>query len=376
MILSLMFGCAPSPYITTIKPVYESPNKSGNGMEEVYYDKISNNLINCLSNNDPLLEFWQIAVIASFDENTIIDSDTMSFLDDKAIEYNNKYLLECKTILTNGIKKIGSVPKGNNFTTLQYELANDSMGDSYKENISNQCFNELSNITDAFYKPLYKRFSDNAETNYNKLLYVAKGDEINIPFCDVYVNMLKYSEHEKKKVEKLMGIYKLYNKDALEVEVKKMISKLNVRQKEQLKKLISSMESKANKKDLEKAAHEYLKTLNNEQILMWDKFLTCDKYGNILQDILTKRIEKYKNIAGWLKENKIKAEESLNRQDTIRAERARAINSALLIGLAGGLSAYGDYLSRPRPQTTIQQPSFQQPQFLYDSQGKTYYLHK
>jgi len=86
-IFSLLFGCTPTPYIKSIKIVYESPTKSGNEIDQKYYDKISENLKISLSNNDSYSDFWQVALLASYDSNTIIDHDIMSLLEEKK-EFN------------------------------------------------------------------------------------------------------------------------------------------------------------------------------------------------------------------------------------------------------------------------------------------------
>ena len=363
-IFSLLFGCAPAPYITTINTVYKSPSNSPNEFEEIYYNKIADNLYKCYTNNDHLLEFWQYAVICAFDPYIILDSDTMSFLEDKAKEYNNEYIVECKQVLKNAINKIGEIPNNNNFILLRYELWLTSITNSINNNISNQSFKELEKKREDFFEPIYKKISFKSEENQNKMIHIAKidSDGASIPFGDVYVNILKYSEQEKKKLEKLIDIYnKLYNKDVFKIEAEKFRSKLNNRQKERLNKLIFLQDSKANKEDIKKANKEYIQLLNNEQILIWDKLLASLKYSILLNEIINERLDKYKVATEWLKENKIKAAESINRQDTIRAEQAKAINSALLIGLGVGLSAYGDYLSRPRAQTTILQPNLSEP---------------
>jgi hypothetical protein len=346
-IFSLLCGCTPAPYIKSIETVYESPTKSGNEITQKYYDRISDNLKNSLSNNDPINWYWQIALLVAYDSNAIIDSDIMSLLEEKEKDFKNDILVEYKKILIDGIKKCGDVPKENDLYLLKYEFMNNSIGDTYKESIYNQTINEIDNKSKSFLKSLISKVSNNAKDNWNKLvLYAEKGDNADIPFVDVYVNIFKYSEQEKYKLGKLLDIYKLYNEDALKVEFSKL--KLNDKQREQGKKLTFKLD------DTYKA---FIRLLNKDQILLWNNIIERAQYHEVLKENLTKRLANYEKIAEWLKSNKGKAESSLTRQDTIKAERAKAINSALLIGLAAGLSAYGSYLSSPRSQTVIQQPT-------------------
>lgn len=370
IIFSLIFGCAPSPYITTIKTVYESPTAPGFEKGRPFYDKMSNKLDECYKSNNFLADFYEKAILISLDSYIICNDDMLSFFEQKLAQYN-EMIPKCKNIVIDGFRKIGVVPKQNNLIPLRLELASVSYGDKFRENITEQVKKEIENMEDGFWASLSKKFKEEREKNYNELISVTKGEQ-DTSFINVYINLNNYQKQEEVKLEVGIGLYEKC-KSMIINDWKNFINSLTEKQKQLFNKVLSK-EFK-----LEKDNTDFLRSLNPYQIYTLSNVFSRTKLFNVFLEELKARVHKAEQLKKWLSENKEKAEQSLQYQEKIRTEKANAITSALLIGLAGGLSSYGDYLARPRPQTIIQQPSIiqpQNPQFLYDTQGKTYYLYK
>ena len=365
IVFSLLFGCAPSPYITTIKTVYEPPTVPGFEKERIFFDKMSQKLDECYKSNNPLIDFYEKSMIIILDSYIICNDEMVSFLDQKLNEYNDN-INKCKNIVLDGFKKIGVSPKQNDLTPLRFELASISYGDEYSENIARQVKKEIGNIEDSFWTSISNKFKEEREKNYNEIILVMQGQQ-DIPFINVYKNLYNYKKQEVVKIKLGLDLYEKCKKLVINDWNKFRIS-LTANQKPLFDKVIS------NNFKLEKDNVNFLKTLKIGQVYDLGNALGRMELLSVLEEDMKTRIQKAEILEKWLSENKEKAEQSLQYQEKLRTERAKAITSALLIGLAGGLSAYGDYLSRPRAQTTIQQP--QNPQFLYDTQGKTYYLFK
>lgn len=329
IIFSLLFGCAPTPYFKTIKTVYDSPTP-GFESERRYFDRIFNKLKSANNNNDSLLaEYYEIAILILTDSYIIIDDDTISLIENKENEYVNSFLPSHKKLFTDGISKMNATTKDN------------------RKAILNQVNNDVSKLKEAFYEPILKIEKQKREHSYGELTSIveAKGD--NIPFIDIYMNLLNYYKQEKLKINLQFELFKEYD-NMIKVLTTVFESKITEKQKDKLYKLSLSTS------DLQIFTNE----LEFDQIIAFASLSEKVYYKEYLRKDLTTRLDKSTQLAKWINENKANALDSLQREDTIRVERAKALISVLLIGLGVGLSAYGSYLSRP---TTIQQPTLLQP---------------
>jgi hypothetical protein len=347
IVFSLLLGCAPSPYVTNIKTVYESPTVPGFEKDRLYFDKLSQKLDECYKSNNPLSDFYENALLIIIDPYIICNDEIVSFVDQKLKEYNDN-INECKKIALDGFKKIGVSPKQNDLMPLRFELASISYGDEYRENIARQVKKEIGNIEDSFWAGFYKKYKEEREKNYNEIVLVMQGQQ-DIQFINVYINIYNYQRQEVVKIKLGLDLYEKFKK-YVSSDWNKFLISLTANQKPLFDKVISD-NFKSQKDNV-----NLFRNLKDDQVYNLGYCLGRIKLLSVLEEDMKTRIQKAEALEKWLSENKRKAEQSLQYQEKIRTDRAQAITSALLIGLAGGLSAYGDYLSRPRTQISIQQP--------------------
>lgn len=140
----------------------------------------------------------------------------------------------------------------------------------------------------------------------------------------------------------------------VKIDLTNFMAGLTKEQKDQLDKCLKTQD--------DKCLTNLLTKLGEDKVLLFNYMAQKVKYTQIIRNEFEPRLEKLVKLSKWIEENKVKAEYSLTKQETIRAERAKAITSALLIGLAGGVAAYDSYQSS-RPQNI----------WLNDTKGNVYW---
>jgi hypothetical protein len=303
IITALVSGCATSPYISSVKPVF--PGQAGQSLpaqfaydsNREYFTKIYNNLEQSIIKRDALAEgFWELAMLFLLDSYVLFDDDIFNVLKEKEKEYSQE---NAKSIQT-------------------------------------------STITMA---------EENAKSNRDKLNSIIAQNEL--PFIDLYINLFNFAKQEKNKLMLMEELHNKYSK-MVKNDLTNFMAGLTKEQKDQLDKCLKTQD--------DKCLTNLLTKLGEDKVLLFNYMAQKVKYTQIIRNEFEPRLEKLVKLSKWIEENKVKAEYSLTKQETIRAERAKAITSALLIGLAGGVAAYDSY-----------QSSRSQNIWLNDTKGNVYW---
>lgn len=307
IITSLISGCATSPYISTVKPVFPGqPGQSAPAQfastcdsNREYFTKIYNKLEQSIARKDTLSEgFWEIAMLVLLDSYVIFDDDMFNMLNEKEKGYSQE---NSKSILT-------------------------SIVIIAKENAKNNC---------------------------DKLTSITAQAETQLPFINLYINLLNFGKQEKAKLMLMQELYKKY-REMVKNDLTNFLTGLNVEQKDHFDKCYKAQD--------DKCLINFLSKLGNDKVLLFNSMAQKAKYTLVLRNEFEPRLDKLVKLSRWIEDNKVEAEYSLTKQETIKAERAKAITSALLIGLAGGVAAYNSYQSS-RPQNI----------WLNDTKGNVYW---
>src|SRR4030042_5903310 len=199
-ILNFIISCSTVP---SVKPVYQTSNIPGFEPEKKHFNKIIDKISQCYDNDKVLADYWLDVIKIPLDSYIIFDDEMADFLDQKAKEYVNITHPRSIKIIHDGYNLIGSVTTKSDFFSLAHELTVKCIGDHIHTNILKEVISKAVANEKSFFDGINKKAKYNAEENYNKLNLVVQGEDTNILFYNVYINLFKYAEQEKIKLDLL-----------------------------------------------------------------------------------------------------------------------------------------------------------------------------
>jgi hypothetical protein len=350
-LMAFVLGCATTPQTLHQYSTSTPPNWKGEReIIKCQVDKISSKLDASITNQDDLSDYWDKMVLLPLEPYTAIDEGWQNYLDQKAKEYKEVIIPECKVIVLDGFKQIGITPKEKSYRFLRTELILACWGDPRREPVMMLTFKKLSDKINSCFAPIYEKAKIEAKDNYREIDDILRGDSANLPAHKVYKLLFNYASQEKEKLDLRVELDKKYTPILLAYFVK-WKSSLNPQQSKELT-LIK-----------DNGPEKFIKTLTPEQFALFEWILFKYTYIQSERKIWQERMAKLTQLAQWLKENESKAEQSLKHEQYVRAATARAVLGSLLMGLAacaGGYAAWNAaYYNR------YQTRSYQ----LFDSKG-------
>jgi len=318
-----------NPYVSSLAQTNKPPDTEAIAK---YAEGISSKLDACIPTNDPLIDYWDKMVLLPLEPYISFNDDWMTYLDQKAKEYKETVLPECRKIIIGGFQQIRVQPKENSYRLLRAEFILACLGDPGRETIRANAFMKLTDRVDAFFRPIYQKAQTEAQTNQQELDAILNQENRNLSFWKVYVLLFNHAAQERAKVMFRGSLDRKYS-PIVQSTVVKWEYGLRPSQKEAYSKLAE--------KD-QKALVKFQKSLTPDQYATIEMILF--KVAFIEREKATgkERIDKFNRLIDWLSANSERAEASKRQEQYIKAERAQAI-AALLMGFASCISAYAQW---------------------------------
>ena len=108
-----------NPYVSSLTQTNKPPDTEAIAK---YTGDICGKLDSCLATNEPLIDFWDKMVLLPLEPYISFNDEWMSYLDQKAKEYKETVLPECRKIIVEGFQQIGVQPKENDYRLLRAEF--------------------------------------------------------------------------------------------------------------------------------------------------------------------------------------------------------------------------------------------------------------
>lgn len=332
LIIAFLSGCS-TPHYSTTNPYVSSLAQINKPQDTEaiakYAGEISSKLDSCIPTNDPLIDFWDKMVLLPLEPYISFNEEWMSYLDQKAKEYKENVLPECRKIIVEGFQQIGVQPKENDYRLLKAEFILACLGNPGREMVRANAFKRLTDRVDAFFRPIYQKAKTEAQTNQQELDAIINQENRDLSFWKVYVLLYNHALQERAKVM-LRGTLDRKYSPILQSILAKWMNELQPSQKKTYSNLAD-----ADKNTVAK----FLKSLNPNQYATIEMILF--KVAFIEQEKVAgkERITKLDGLIEWLNTNSGRAEASKQQEQYIKAARAQAIG-ALLMGFASCLTAY------------------------------------
>jgi hypothetical protein len=335
LILVYLAGCSSAtlqssnPYVSSLTQVNKPPDTEAIAK---YTGDMCNKLDSCIASNDPLIDYWDKMVLLPLEPYTSFNDEWMSYLDQKAKEYKETVLPECRKIILEGFEQIGVQPKENDYRLLRAEFILACLGDPSREIVRAAAFNKLTDRVDAFFRPIYQKAKSEAQTNQRELDAILNQENKDLSFWKVYMVLYNHAIQEKAKVMLRGSLDRKYS-PVLQSKLTKWVNDLQPSQKKTFSNLLS--QAKSDKSTI----YKFLKSLNPNQYATIE--MVSFKIAFIEQEKAQgkERLDKLSRLMEWLNANEEKAEASKTQEQYIKAARAQAIGT-LLMGFASCLTAY------------------------------------
>lgn len=360
-IVAFLSGCASSPqtlqqYSLNAPPVWKGDRETIKGQ----VDKISSKLDASIMNQDDLSDYWDKMVLLPLEPYTAFDSGWQNYLDQKAKEYNEVTVPECKTIVLEGFKQIGVSPKEKSYRLLRAELILACWGDPKRDPVRMLTFKRLSDKINSFFAPIYEKAKTEAKDAYREADAILTGAGANVSAHKIYKMLFNYASQEKDKLD-------------LRNELDKKYSPILLSLFNKWKNSLTPQQSKELELMKQNGPEKFLKTLTPEQFALFEWILFKYNYIQSERKVWQERMGKLTKLAEWLKENESKADQSLQQEQYVRAATARAVLGSLLMGLAAGAGAYAAWNAAYYSSYQYQAPPIRNFTIMDIQRGRTYF---
>ena len=306
--------------------------------ERIYIDKISQRLITCILENDPLEDFWDKVILIPLETYIRFDDEWMSFLDVKAQEYVNKILPKCEDIIRGGFTQTGIIPSEKNYDLLRAEFIITCLSNLSCQQIQGQIFSELDQNIKSFFEPIFNKVKTEATVNQKSFTKALNETQ---HFGEYHNLIYKFALQEKGKLDLRL---ELDNKFAPILEAKRLkwFKSITEEQKNIFTTQNSCVQASPNN---EVCAKKFLSVLTPKQYSFLEREVYQRGYLERERRVGDERISKLNNLARWIQANNDMAKASYYnqvQQEQLRAAKAQAFGMALL-GFSSAMNAYNNW---------------------------------